>query len=70
MPSCQPTWVLDVNPGWILGASSAGAEESLILWLLVWCDVEKGKVSARRGESELGNTQGKIWGQCEVLSVP
>lgn len=70
MPSCQPAWVLDVNPGWILGASSAGVEESLILWLLVWCDVEKGKVSARREESEVGKTQGKIWGKCEALSVP
>lgn len=38
--------------------------------LLVWCDVEKGKVSARREESEVGKTQGKIWGKCEALSVP
>lgn len=26
---------LDLNPEWILGASSAGAEELLILWLLL-----------------------------------
>lgn len=35
-----------------------------------WCDVEKDKVSARRGESELGKTQGKIWEKCEALAVP
>lgn len=32
------------------------------------CDVEKSEVSAR--ESELGKTQGKVWGKCEALSVP
>lgn len=35
-----------------------------------WCDVEKGKVSARGGESEVGKTQGRIWGKCEASSVP
>lgn len=30
------------------------------------CDAEKGEACARRGETELGNTLGRICGRCEV----